>query len=36
MLVAWRSEVPTSLYDDTRLAEVNVFRVLAQVGAGSR
>jgi hypothetical protein len=36
MLIAWRSDVPGSPYDDSRLAELNVFRMLEQVGAGSR
>jgi hypothetical protein len=43
MLVAWRADVhsgPADVhsdpYDDNRLAELNVLRVLEQVGAASR
>jgi hypothetical protein len=35
MLVAWRSEVHSAPYDADRLAEMNVLRVLEQVGAPS-
>jgi hypothetical protein len=43
MLVAWRADVHSSPadvhsspYDDNRLAELNVLRVLEEVGAASR
>ncbi|GAA1796666.1 hypothetical protein GCM10009835_13510 [Planosporangium flavigriseum] len=36
MLVVWRSDVQSGSYDSERLSELNVLRVLEEVGAASR
>jgi hypothetical protein len=35
MLVAWRADVPSPPYDEDRLAQLNVLRVLEHAGAAS-